>query len=157
MRLWIERRMTGEPKPQAGIATAIFDVAGILLDADPGFLAATGYALDEIRGKPHRILVPESELDGEAYAAFWAGILSGEVVTARPLRLGKDGRRVRFQASYSPIRGHDGSPIGVLKSALDVTDADGAGIPVPPLRGPNPAPRPVWPEPVGGGPRRPPE
>jgi PAS domain S-box-containing protein len=99
------------------------------------------------------MFMPEEDR-GEAYDAFWRSILGGEVNTARPTRIGKDGRRLRLQASYSPILGFDGSPIGVLKSALDVT-APGAeeGVPLPRLKGPSLRPRPVWPAPVGGGPR----
>jgi len=99
-----------------------FELDGTILTANPNFLAAVGYEMDEIRGQHHRIFVPESERTGEAYRAFWARLGSGQYDSGRYLRVAKGGRQFWLQASYNPIFDRTGKPCKVIKFASDITE-----------------------------------
>ncbi|MEQ9332958.1 methyl-accepting chemotaxis protein, partial [Thalassobaculum sp.] len=95
---------------------------GTILNANGNFLGAMGYALEEIRGKHHRMFVDPAEREGAGYREFWAKLGRGEYQSGEFKRLGKGGREVWIQASYNPILGLDGKPSKVVKFASDVTD-----------------------------------
>ncbi|WP_421993497.1 methyl-accepting chemotaxis protein [Roseococcus sp.] len=98
-----------------------FDLGGTILDANANFLGALGYAMDEIKGRHHRLFVDPAEAALPAYAAFWAALARGEYQAAEYRRIGKGGREVWIQASYNPILGPDGKPWKVVKYATDIT------------------------------------
>ncbi|NII09504.1 PAS domain-containing methyl-accepting chemotaxis protein [Oleiagrimonas sp. C23AA] len=102
-------------------AVITFDLNGIILDANENFLRATGYALEEIVGAHHRIFVPGSEHQSQAYADFWAHLRKGEYREALFKRLRKDGSELWIQATYNPILDAAGRPVKVVKYATDVT------------------------------------
>ena len=109
-----------------------FDLDGTILDANANFLAATGYALDEVRGQHHRMFVDPAERDGAAYRAFWEGLGTGRYDSGEYRRVAKGGREIWIQASYNPILDRAGRPFKVVKFAADVTQqklrsADHAG------------------------------
>ncbi len=108
-----------------GRSTAVihFDLAGTVLAANANFLAAMGYALDEVVGRHHRMFVPPEERDSTEYMQFWEALRRGEFRAAEFRRLGKGGREVWIQASYNPILDPDGRPLKVTKFATDITDA----------------------------------
>ncbi|MEQ9138464.1 MAG: PAS domain-containing methyl-accepting chemotaxis protein [Thalassobaculum sp.] len=99
-----------------------FALDGTILNANGNFLGAMGYALEEIRGKHHRMFVEPAEREGAGYREFWAKLGRGEYQSGEFKRLGKGGREVWIQASYNPILGLDGKPSKVVKFASDVTD-----------------------------------
>jgi methyl-accepting chemotaxis protein len=98
-----------------------FAVDGTILSANPNFLAALGYTLDEIRGQHHRMFVEPAERQSAAYREFWAKLGRGEYQAAEYKRIGKGGREVWIQASYNPILDLNGKPFKVVKYATDVT------------------------------------
>ena len=109
-----------------------FDLDGFVLDANPNFLDAVGYRLDEVVGRHHRMFVEPSYGESRAYAEFWDGLRRGEFKAAEYKRLGKGGREIWLQATYNPIRDIDGTPFKVVKYATDITaekieSADAAG------------------------------
>ncbi len=81
----------------------------------------TGYALDEIVGRHHRIFVAEEERSIPAYAQFWEKLRRGEYDEGRYRRIGKGGKTVWIQASYNPILDAMGAPVKVVKYATDIT------------------------------------
>jgi methyl-accepting chemotaxis protein len=97
-----------------------FDLDGTVITANANFLATLGFALDEIRGRHHRMFVDPAE-QGPDYDRFWAALRRGEFQQAEYKRLGKGGREVWIQASYNPLIGRGGRPYGVFKCAVDVT------------------------------------
>ncbi|GJD99263.1 methyl-accepting chemotaxis protein [Methylobacterium isbiliense] len=97
-----------------------FALDGTVLAANENFLKAMGYALDEIRGKHHRMFVDPAE-QGTDYERFWEALRRGEFQTAEYKRIGKGGREVWIQASYTPLLGRNGKPSGVIKFAHDIT------------------------------------
>ncbi|HEX8445971.1 MAG TPA: PAS domain S-box protein [Sphingomonas sp.] len=98
-------------------------IDGTILDANDRFLALVGYALEEIRGRHHRILVPEAQRDQPEYAAFWASLARGAFVAAEFKRVRKDGREVWIKGSYNPVLDPDGRPYKIVKFANDITAA----------------------------------
>ncbi len=47
-----------------------FDMSGKILDANPNFLDALGYRLDEVVGRHHRIFMDPIEREGSSYRSF---------------------------------------------------------------------------------------
>jgi methyl-accepting chemotaxis protein len=109
-----------------------FTPDGTILNANDNFLGATGYTLDEIRGKHHSIFVEPAYRQSPEYAAFWQRLKRGEYDAAQYKRIAKDGREIWIQASYNPIFDPSGQPYKIVKFATDITqqktgDADRAG------------------------------
>ncbi|MGF9564739.1 bifunctional diguanylate cyclase/phosphodiesterase [Neorhizobium sp. BT27B] len=98
-----------------------FDMDGIVLDANDNFLDAMGYALDEIVGQHHSILVEPSFVESEQYRLFWKNLRDGTFLSSKFRRTGKDGREVWIQASYNPILDLNGKPFKIVKIAIDIT------------------------------------
>ncbi|WP_458094603.1 methyl-accepting chemotaxis protein [Roseomonas sp. WA12] len=111
-----------------------FALDGTIVDANENFLGAMGYTLDEIRGRNHSLFVDPKDAASPEYRALWDELRRGEYRSAEFRRLGKGGREVWIQASYNPVFGRGGKPVGVVKFATDVTAAkrrassDGAQI-----------------------------
>ncbi len=114
----MEGKLIALEKVQAVIE---FDLSGNILHANANFLAVTGYALDEIVGRHHRIFVAEEERSIPAYAQFWEKLRRGEYDEGRYRRIGKGGKTVWIQASYNPILDAMGAPVKVVKYATDIT------------------------------------
>ncbi|MDU0340447.1 methyl-accepting chemotaxis protein [Bosea rubneri] len=102
-----------------------FDLDGSILTANENFLRVVGYGLDEIKGRHHAIFVEPGYGGTEAYRAFWARLRQGEAIDAQFLRLGKGGRQVWLQATYTPILDRAGRPRKVIKFATDISATKG--------------------------------
>ncbi|WP_127091049.1 methyl-accepting chemotaxis protein [Aquabacter cavernae] len=98
-----------------------FTLDGLITDANQTFLAATGYALDEIKGRHHSVFLDPAENDPKAYQAFWAALNRGEYQAGEFRRIGKGGREIWLQAIYTPITDDSGETFKVVKFATDVT------------------------------------
>ena len=98
-----------------------FDLDGNILNANDNFLATLGYALSEIKGRHHGMLVEPAYRDSADYREFWARLKRGEYQTAEYKRIGKGGKEVWIQASYNPIFDPEGKPFKVVKYATDTT------------------------------------
>ncbi len=106
-----------------GRAQAVIEFAldGTILTANENFLAATGYALDEIRGRHHRLFCAPDYVGSADYRDFWARLGRGEFASGEYRRLGKDGREVWLQATYNPILDAAGRPVKIVKFASDIS------------------------------------
>jgi methyl-accepting chemotaxis protein len=98
-----------------------FAVDGTILSANDNFLRTMGYTSAEIVGRHHGMFVEPSERDGAAYRAFWDDLRCGLFQTAEFKRIGKGGREVWIQASYTPIVDAAGRVLKVVKFATDIT------------------------------------
>jgi methyl-accepting chemotaxis protein len=99
-----------------------FTPDGVVVNANANFLSTMGYALDEIRGKHHRLFVSPEEQGTEAYASFWRGLAAGKTERRRFKRLTKAGKEVWIQASYAPVYDNNGQVHRVAKCASVVSD-----------------------------------
>ena len=100
-----------------------FDLDGHILQVNNNFQKLTGYALNEVVGKHHSILVSERHKNSQEYKDFWARLKKGETDAGVYHRYGKQGQDIWLQASYNPILGIDGKPVKVVKFATDITKA----------------------------------
>ncbi|MEE3625783.1 PAS domain-containing methyl-accepting chemotaxis protein [Nitrospirillum sp. BR 11752] len=98
-----------------------FSLDGTVLTANRNFLAAMGYTLAEIQGKPHSLFVEEAERNSAAYKAFWSALRRGDYQASQFKRIGKGGREVWIEASYNPVLDAAGRPVKVVKYATDIT------------------------------------
>ncbi len=98
-----------------------FDLDGTILTANALFLAAVDYTLGEIQGRHHRMFVEPGYADSGEYRAWWSALTAGRFQSGRFLRLGRGGRQVWIQATYTPVTDRAGRPYKVIKFATDIT------------------------------------
>ena len=98
-----------------------FKVDGTILTANPNFLNAMGYSLEEVSGKHHRMFVDPAERESPAYRQFWNQLAAGEFQAAEFKRFAKGGRQIWIQASYNPVFDSKGRPCKIVKFATDIT------------------------------------
>lgn len=98
-----------------------FNVDGTVIEANEGFLATLGYAMDEIKGRHHRMFCDQAFVASPDYARFWQQLAEGQFQTGQYKRVGKGGRDVWIQASYNPVFDTNGKPFKVVKFATDIT------------------------------------
>jgi methyl-accepting chemotaxis protein len=98
-----------------------FNLDGTIITANPNFLGALGYSLEEIKGKHHSMFVEPATRDSAAYREFWAALNRGEFQATQYKRIAKGGREVWIEASYNPVLDAGGKPVKVIKFATDIT------------------------------------
>lgn len=102
------------------IAMISFKPDGTIIEANDLFLTAMGYALDEIKGKHHRIFCDEKEVNSQAYRQHWADLARGVKKEGTFFRYKKDGSIIVIEATYFPVY-TDNEVTEVIKIASDVT------------------------------------
>ena len=103
-------------------ATIEFELDGTILTANNNFLSVMDYKLEEIQGKKHSMFVDADYAKSKEYQMFWDKLRSGEAFFDQFPRLGKGGKRIWIQASYTPVTDRSGRPYKVIKLAKDVTE-----------------------------------
>jgi len=98
-----------------------FSLDGRVVSANPNFLTALGYSLEEIQGQHHSMFMPPDERNTPEYRAFWDKLNRGEHDSNQYKRVKKDGSEIWIQASYNPICDASGKPTKVMKYASDIT------------------------------------
>lgn len=103
------------------MAAVEFGIDGTIESANEIFLRTMGYSLDEIKGKHHSMFVDSAHAQSEDYKRFWTELAfkshSGEFS-----QIGKRGKKVWLQASYTPIQNKMGVTYKVIKFAQDITE-----------------------------------
>ncbi|KDE41254.1 Methyl-accepting chemotaxis protein [Nitrincola lacisaponensis] len=102
------------------MAVIRFTPEGTILSANQNFLRTVGYALEQIRGKHHRLFCKDSFYQEQPH--FWTELASGEFKSGRFERLDAQGRVVWIEATYNPILDEQGRVVEVVKFATDITD-----------------------------------
>jgi methyl-accepting chemotaxis protein len=98
------------------------DLDGTVLTANQNFLRVLGYALEEIRGKHHRMFVAPEVVASVEYARFWEKLRRGQHDAGEHRRIGKGGCEVWLQASYSPVFDSNGQLVKIVEFATDITE-----------------------------------
>lgn len=114
----------------AGLADAInksqavieFQPDGTIMNANPNFLSAMGYTLDEIKGKHHSMFAEVAYKNSPEYRQFWEALNRGEAQVGEFKRIAKGGREIYINASYNPIFDLRNKVVRVVKTATDVTE-----------------------------------
>jgi len=104
------------------MATIEFTPDGTIVNANERFLATLGYRLEDLRGKPHRMLCPPDFANSSEYPQFWRTLQNGQYFSGRICRIGKDGSEHWLEASYNPIFDQNKQVIGVVKFATEISD-----------------------------------
>ncbi|WP_024520674.1 PAS domain-containing methyl-accepting chemotaxis protein [Bradyrhizobium sp. Tv2a-2] len=99
-----------------------FNLDGTIITANENFLKMMGYALDELKGKHHRMFVDPSFRESADYRKAWEQLNRGEFLSGEYKRIGKNGKEVWILASYNPVRHETGRPFKVVKLASDITE-----------------------------------
>lgn len=105
-----------------------FDMAGHVIAANQNYLDAMGYRLEDIKGQHHRAFVDRDEAESPAYRQFWQKLERGESATGEFARIGREGRRLWLQGTYSPILNPEGKPSKVMMLGSDVSDSRRASL-----------------------------
>jgi len=103
------------------MAVIEFDLGGAVVRANDNFLKVMGYRREEVLGQHHRLFCNPSEVQGEAYRGFWAGLNRGQYMSGLFQRVDKRGATVWLQATYNPLYDANGRLYGVVKFATDST------------------------------------
>jgi methyl-accepting chemotaxis protein len=117
-KLDYEGQLTAISKVQAVVE---FTPEGIVTNANENFLKATGYSLDDVKGKHHSQFVDVADRERPQYRELWPALGRGEPQGGVYRRIARDGRELWLQGVYNPIVGADGKPFKVVKYATDVT------------------------------------
>ena len=118
-RLDLEGQLAAINRSQAVIE---LDLDGTILHANGNFLKVLGYALEELVGKHHNMLVEPAYRESDEYREFWTKLGRGEFDAGRKKLLNKSGRVVWMRASYNPIMDAKGRPMKVVAYAADITE-----------------------------------
>lgn len=104
-------------------AQAVIDFTpdGTILNANQNFLDATGYRIEEIRGRHHRIFLDDAAANSLEYKHFWEDLNAGNVKSGEYQRVGKSGQKLSLIASYNPVFDPNGKLYKVVKFATDLT------------------------------------
>lgn len=103
------------------IALIEFSPQGEIEFANPLFLQAVGYQIEELKGKHHRQLCPPEVANSADYQQFWRNLQQGKAQSGTMKRLKKDGSVIFLEATYLPIE-RDGKVVKVVKIAADITE-----------------------------------
>ncbi len=99
-----------------------FDLGGHVVTANANFLKAMGYALEEIKGRHHRMFVEPSYANSHEYAQFWRELGEGRAFTDVFKRITKSGQEIWIQGAYAPVKDEMGRTVKVIKIVADVTE-----------------------------------
>ncbi|WP_054633172.1 methyl-accepting chemotaxis protein [Pantoea stewartii] len=99
-----------------------FTPEGIILTANPAFLAVTGYQLSEITGQHHRLFCKPDFVRSREYARFWETLASGQSFSGIFERYRKDNSLLYLSANYFPVKDKHGTVKKIIKIANDITD-----------------------------------
>jgi methyl-accepting chemotaxis protein len=98
-----------------------FELDGTILSANDIFQRASGYTLDELKGRHHSMLVDAAFRNTDEYRRLWDGLRNNQASSGRFERVAKGNRPIWVEGSYNPIAGADGKPYKVMKYMTDVT------------------------------------
>lgn len=94
---------------------------GNITHANDNFCKATGYSLNEIKGKPHRILLPEDSLEVmQAYSQYWDNLQNGQTQSAVFKRKDKSGSSFTVKGLSNPVMDHNGNMEKVIEITIEL-------------------------------------
>jgi methyl-accepting chemotaxis protein len=99
-----------------------FGMDGTVITANDNFLRVTGYSLNEVKGKHHRMFVSSDYARSMEYRNFWDALGRGEFLVGTYTFVNRRGEDIFLQASYNPIADMEGRPMKVVQYALDMTE-----------------------------------
>lgn len=98
----------------------VFTSKGEIVDANPLFLSAVGYAKPDIVGQHHRMFCAADYARSSDYQRFWQALARGEAQSGTFSRYKKNGDLIKLEANYFPVTEHN-EVRWIVKFAADVT------------------------------------
>ncbi|MGE3772639.1 MAG: methyl-accepting chemotaxis protein [Gammaproteobacteria bacterium] len=98
-----------------------FDLSGKVSAANANFLTLTGYRLEDVVGRHHRMFVDDAQAGSEAYRALWADLVAGTPHTGLGELVSQAGQKIYLQATYAPVKDEMGRVTKLVMIATDVT------------------------------------
>lgn len=114
-----ERTRLAAAVDQAAEAMITTDAAGKITYVNPAFTRITGYASDEVVGRKSDFM--HEEADPARVADMNTALASGTSWAGRLLARRKDGSTVEVDMAISPMRAADGTRIGAVEVARDIS------------------------------------
>lgn len=106
------------------LAMIEFNVTGEVLWVNDIFAKAMGYSKEEMIGLKHRQFCPRHITEHKSYHMFWKRLREGQVFQEKVQRITKNGSSLWLEATYSPVRDEEGTVVGVVKVATDITERE---------------------------------
>lgn len=106
------------------LAMIEFNVTGEVLWVNDIFAKAMGYSKEEMIGLKHRQFCPPHITEHTSYHMFWKGLREGQVFQEKVQRITKNGSTLWLEATYSPVQDEEGTVVGVVKVATDITERE---------------------------------
>ncbi len=99
----------------------VSDTKGDIIHANQRFLDRTGYMLEEVLGKNHRLL--NSGYHPKSFwKSFWHTIIKGEIWHGEVCNKSKSGEMLWSDSSIAPLYNVEGEMTGYLAVRVDITD-----------------------------------
>jgi len=102
-------------------ALAEYTVEGEFVDCNDNFSILSGYAKEELLGKPQSCLLDDKDRAPEHYQTFWKALKTGERKSGEFKRVTQTGQEIWIQSSYNPIVDTKGCVVKVVEFAIDIT------------------------------------
>ena len=99
---------------------SVTDADGVIKFANPKFCEISGYSLDELMGRNHRIFKCGLH-SPEFYDEMWETIAKGEVWEGDIWNKAKDGRFYCVKTTITPIKDRDGNIEEYISIRSDIT------------------------------------
>ncbi len=103
-------------------AVVEYNLDGTVRSANENFLKVFGYRIEDVTGQHDGMFVSSADRSGPEYRALWDKLRRGEFDAGQHRRVGKGGREIYVQATYSPILDLGGKPYKIVEYATDVTE-----------------------------------
>ena len=96
------------------VAMVEYDLDGCVLNASGKFLEGWGYALEDLQGQPHSVLLEPDYVDSDEYDVFWEALCLGQEQTGEFPYVDAAGNDYVARAAYAPVLGDQGEPVKVV-------------------------------------------
>lgn len=106
-----------------GVLVSQTDLEGVITYVNRNFREISGYAYDEVVGKPHSI-VRHPDMPRATFAKMWDTIQSGQVFNGTIKNMRKDGRYYWVDLEILPIKNEEGQITGYISVAREASRKD---------------------------------
>lgn len=105
----------------ASVGVIVYDIDGNILSMNERAQTAMEDYGEELIGRNHDTLWPESMTKADSYFDFWEKLRQGRILDGRHQHITAVQNEVWFQCTYTPIKNDDGFVNCVVQSLMDVT------------------------------------
>ncbi|MBC7920399.1 MAG: PAS domain S-box protein [Ferruginibacter sp.] len=104
------------------IASVEFDLDGRISEVNQIFLGVSGYAREDLVGKPESVLLSEEEHRKPQHGMMWENLKQGRLFSGEFKIRDRNGKELWLKGTYNPIFDPDGNPVKITMLAQFTTD-----------------------------------